>query len=72
MTKTKQDNGVTDYIGVVYTETELNCQDLFNHVRFVTKIIYDNNVSGHKDVVYAENKTEWSWSIKSSAVYDED
>ena len=41
-------------------------------MRFMTKTRQDNDRIDRAGLLYAENKTELSWLIQSSTIYDED
>ena len=70
LTKTRQDNKVTDRTRVVYAENETKLLWLIK-----PGVDYDENQIGqwHDDytnVVYVENKTVLSWPIELGAVCD--
>ena len=67
VTKTKQNNDVTDCIGVVYVETETKLSDLSNQVQYVTKTRHDNDMVDCIGAVFIENNTELSWFIRPGA-----
>ena len=50
---------------------KLNYRDLFEQVQFVMKTRQDNDVTNCIGAVYAENKIELSWLIRSSIDCDE-
>ena len=50
---------------------KLSCHDRSDRVWYVIKIRKDNDMTDHRDVVQPKNKTELSWSIEQSAIYDE-
>ena len=49
---------------------KLNCWDLYDWVRSMMRIKQDNDMSDPTSVVYAENKTNLSWSIEPYTVRD--
>lgn len=52
--KTKQDNDVTDCIGVVYLKTKLGYCDQSDWVRFVMKTTQDNSMTDRIGLVYVK------------------
>ena len=60
MIKTKQDNNVTNRIGLVYEKPKLNYQDLSDRVQSVMKTRQDNNITDCTSVVNTENETKLS------------
>lgn len=71
MTKTRQDNDVTDCIGLVYCETETKLWDLFDRVQSMMKTRQDNDLTNCISMVYVEKETKLSWWILLGAVHDE-
>ena len=51
---------MTDHVSLVYTETELKCQDLSDRVQCVMKTRQDNNMTHHTGAIYAKNDNELS------------
>lgn len=56
--KTKQDNHMTDCIGVVFIETKLSNCDRSDRVHYVTKTRQDIDVTDCIYLVYSKTKTE--------------
>lgn len=71
MRKTRQDNHVTDRIGLVYAETELNCHDLSDQMQSMMKTRLDNSVNARIGILYTKNDIKLLWLIKPSAICDE-
>lgn len=70
MRKTKQDNDMTDRIGLSILKLKLNYQDLLEWVRSMMKTILDNNMIDCTSMVYTKNDIELSWSIRLGVDYD--
>ena len=47
----------------------MNSRDLSDCVRSVIKIRQNSDVVNHTSAIYAENKTELSWSIRLGTIY---
>ena len=60
VTKTKQDNDVTNLKVQSTTKLKLKCRDLSDRVRFVMKTRQYNDVTDHTGAVYDENDIELS------------
>ena len=58
MTKTRQDNDVTDRIVVVYVENDTKLRDRWDRVLTMMKTRQDNNVTNRTNAVYVTNETK--------------
>ena len=65
MKKVRQDNDVSDYIGLIYAKKKLSCHNQFDRVRS-TKFRQDNEMTFHTSVVYAKIKTTLTDQIECS------
>ena len=68
MTKTKEDNNVTNRTGVVYEKTILNFHNWSDQVWSVMKTRHKNDVTNCMGVIYIENETVISWMIELGVV----
>lgn len=68
--KTRQDNDVIDFIGLVYTEIEIKLSRPIWPGVVYNKTRQDNNVVDRTSVLYTKNDTKLSWSIRPSVICD--
>ena len=69
--KTRQDNDVTDRIGLVYVENNIEFSEPIIQGAICDETKQDNDVIDHIGLVYNQNGTELSEPIGSGAIYDE-
>ena len=71
MTKIRQDNNVTDCIGLVYTKTKIK---LLGPI-WLSVVSYENQIGQWCDQSYRygliENEIELSWPIRTGVICDE-
>ena len=58
MTKTRQENGVSDRITLVYAKIETELSELFDQVLSMMKNRQDNDMTDRIGAIYAENNNE--------------
>ena len=57
---TKQDNGITDPIGIIYVEKKLSYHDRLNWVWSITKTRQDNDMINSTSATYIGNEAKLS------------
>ena len=71
VTKTRQENNVTDRISQFTLKPKLNYRHISNKVRFVMKTKMYNDMTDHIGVIYTENDNKLLRLIVSATIYYE-
>ena len=71
VTKTRQENNVTDRISQFTSKLKLNYRHISNQVRFVMKTKMYNDMTDHIGVIYTENDNKLLRLIVSATIYYE-
>ena len=70
VTKTRQENDVTNCISLLYTETKTKLSRLSDRMWSMVKTRQDNDMSDSRGSIDAENDNELLWLIVSGVVCD--